>query len=152
MADMEKTMVQIEGRTDHEKSALILEIGNLKTDRDVLKEELRKKDQEPGELNRDRDVVREELRKKDQDLQIANEELKKHQRILTDLEKVSQKLTLELQEVKSEHQAKVSQVKQYAKENEKLKKQVCTCISAVIIVMLTVYTLECTSTALLFHF
>ena len=99
MADMQRRLSQLEGRTAHERATYNHEV---------------------DELERCRDAIREQLRIKDQELLCVTEELRKHKQILSELELVHQR---RIQEVREELQAKASQVKQYAKENETLKQQ-----------------------------
>ena len=107
MADMERKIARLEGRSGHEKA--------------LLKHEV-------GELERDKDTILETLQAKDRELQ-------KHKQVLNDLEVIHQRraqeaseeieqLKSQVSQSKSDLQAKASQVRQYAKENEKLKQQV----------------------------
>ena len=99
MADMEKELLQLKSRTGLERATL---------------------ERELGELEEDKCAIKEQLQNRDQELQEVKKELEKHKQILADLEVVHQKRMTETQR---EHQAKASQVKQYAKENESLKQQ-----------------------------
>lgn len=99
MADMEKRFVQLEGRSGHERATYAHEV---------------------GELERDNEVIKEQLRARDQELQKVKKELEKHKCNLADLEVIHQKHVVE---AKNDLLAKASQVKQYAKENETLKQQ-----------------------------
>ena len=111
MADMEKEIAQLKGLSSHEKAEL---------------------EHEVGELEKYKDTYKEALQDRDKKLRFATDELEKHKKILHDLETVHsrhvkksgkqiQELTSQVSEAKSELQAKVSQVKQYSKENEKVK-------------------------------
>ena len=114
MADMENQIVQLTGRSGHELATYKHEV---------------------DELKRDKQAVQDELRKKHQELESVTAELKKHQTILADLEIVHKKcveesnkevanLKVKAEAATSELQAKASQVKQYAKENDTLKKEI----------------------------
>lgn len=111
MADMEKKMTQIQGLSGHEKAAMELEV---------------------DELKKDKDTILKQLRIRDEELQTATKQLQSHKQILSDLELVHQRRIQEASkeivqlksQIKSEQQAKASQVRQYAKENETLQQQV----------------------------
>ena len=114
MADMEKEIAHLKGRSSHEKAELKLEV---------------------DQLERDKDTYKEVLQDKEHKLRVATIELEKHKKVLHDLETVHSRhvqeagkqireLASQASQAKSKLQAKVSQVKQYSKENEKLKLQV----------------------------
>ena len=107
MADMEKEMFRLEGRIRHEKAELEFE---------------------RGELTKSNDTYKEVLQQKVEELEFATKELVKHKQILHDLETVHSRYVQEMQELKRQvSQAKTelqAEVKQYAKENKKLKLQV----------------------------
>ena len=107
IADLQKKVVQLESLTGHERAGYQHEMVELERDSQAIKERLQKTDQE----------------------------LQRHKQILTDLEIVYQRHVQEASKDldhwrnqadsrQEEVQAKSSQVKQYAKENEKLKQQV----------------------------
>ena len=104
VADLQKKLTQLESLTGHERAGY------------------------QHELEQDNQAIKERLQKTDQ-------ELKRHKQILTDLERVYQRHVQEASKDldhwrnqadsrQEEVQAKSSQVKQYAKENAKLKQQV----------------------------
>ena len=113
MADMEKEIAQVKGLSEQQVAAYI---------------------QENNELREYQHTTREQLQCRDQELQVVKRELQKHKQNLADLEIVHQKLADESgkelgkwrsQAVKAQSQleGKASQVKQYAKENDKLKQK-----------------------------
>ena len=118
MADMEKKKAQLTG---HEGATYKHEIYELKQDKQVLKEELHKKHKE--------------IEKVTGDFWAIKADLKKYQTVLADLEIVHKKhvqaartesknLKQIAEDAMSDLQAKTSQVKQYAKENDALKKEI----------------------------
>ena len=107
MADLQKKVIQLEGLTGHERVGYQHEIAELKRDYQAIKEKFHETDQQ----------------------------LQSHKQILADLEVVHQRHVQEANKDlfhwkdqagsrQQEVRAKSSQVKQYAKENEKLKQQV----------------------------
>ena len=103
MADMQKELVQRKNLFEQEKAAYNLQIENV---------------------NERLQTTKEVLQEKDEQLQRVTKELERHKNILADLEVVHQKHVQEASKLQNEQHTKATQVKQYAKENEKLKQQV----------------------------
>lgn len=117
VADLEKEIDRLTGRSGHEKVTFKHEIDELKRDKLAIRDELQRNQQE--------------LETAKEDLETVKAELKKHQTVLVDLETVHQKrvqevadLNVKAETAMSELQAKASQVKQYAKENDTLKQEI----------------------------
>ena len=111
---MEREIARLIGRSDHEIATYKYEIDEQKRDTHFVRDELQKKHLEL-------ESVRE-------DLKAAKVQLKKHQTNLADVEIVHQKYVQEaskkVADLTGELQAKASQVKQYAKENDTLKQEI----------------------------
>ena len=111
---MEREIARLTGRSDHEIATYKHEIDEQKRDTHFVQDELRKKHLELESVRKD--------------LEIAKVQLKKHQTNLADVEIVHQKYVQEankkVADLTSELQAKASQVKQYAKENDTLKQEI----------------------------
>ena len=118
---MEREIARLTGRSDHEIAAYKYEIDEQKRDKHIVRDELQKKHQELENVR--------------EDLKAAKVELKKHKTNLSDLEIVHHKhvqeayekvadLKWKVETATSELHAKASQVKQYAKENDKLHQEI----------------------------
>ena len=118
---MEREIAELTGRNQHEIITYKHEIDEQKRDIYAIRDELRKKHQE--------------LERVTEDFEAMKAVLKKHQTNLADMEIVHQKyvqeahrevvnLKLKVETATSELQAKVSQVKQYTKENDTLKQEI----------------------------
>ena len=86
-----------------------------------------------GQLEQERSAYRHETNEKTLDYDVMKNQLAEHQQSMSTIELVNEKLHQEVQaargecqRLQEETQAKSSQVKQYAKEVDRLKKQVDT--------------------------
>ena len=118
---MEREIARLTGRSDHEIAAYQHEIDEQKRDKHVVRDELQKKHQEFERVTEDFEAVKAELKKHQTNL--ADLEIV-HQRYVQEAQKEVADLKVKVERATSELQAKTSQVKQYAKENDTLKQDI----------------------------